>query len=114
MELNTFENILRTIYSDMMKSLYENPKLDAFPILKYTVKAWNIGEFYKMLSNTLRIKTSELILSKTLNYRFNPVFNSNVSTIKLENGQIILNSCENSDITVIEINDELIKAYLVQ
>ena len=110
----TFKNVLVSMYKDLTDYEIINENI----ILKYCVKAWNIGLFYKLIASWIKIAPSELILSKSVEYRFNPNINYDLTIHKLSlsGGQIIVSNLNElkseSEIVVIEFTNELVDAYL--
>ena len=87
--------------------------------LKYTVRAWNIGPFYKLMSDYLNVKPSDLILTLSLPYRYNPCIdlNSNIIVIGLESDKTYEKYTpldKESTLTIIELTDNLISKYFKQ
>ena len=113
MSFQTFNDVLKAVYRDLTQ-ISSNP-----PNLKYSVKAWNIGPFYQMIANMMGVSTSELILSKTLEYRFNPQIlekSINCVFIGFENGETYIHGQidpnDQSSIVVIELTNEIVEGYL--
>lgn len=115
-----FRIILNNIYTFLKQIEISDYTKTDFPIpknLKYTVKSFMIGNFYKLLSGILKINTPELILTITLPFRYNPEIDyaHNIIVIGLNNSIIKetqLSSGYNEDMCVIELTDELIGIYL--
>lgn len=115
-----FRIILNNIYTFLKQIEISDYTKTDFPIpknLKYTVKSFMIGNFYKLLSGILKINTPELILTITLPFRYNPEIDyaHNIIVIGLNNSIIKetqLSSGYNEDMCVIELTDELISIYL--